>query len=351
MVVYLHILLGMRIANVLRSWGIVCFCYGHRPCIAFYFILKISTMDTLALQKILVPIDFSDTSLNALQTAVAMAKRHQAKLVLVHIVSVNTAFVMPEGSVILDSGLDQVLKTANQQLAQWVETLVTTHGIDAQGLVETGSVTDSIVHMAKSHQVDLIVLGSHGASGLREFFMGSTAYSVIRGASCPVLTIPPHQQWLDFKKILFPVRPIADALEKYDFARRIIRKNNAKLIVMGVLERLGNHTFEALNDEAAKLIKVIEEDGVSVETQFHFSDTLAETILEKANELEVDLLVVTASLDYQIKELFIGPFDQQIVNHAKVPVLSIRPHPSPQEGAQTKHEPNIFPNPYLTIPF
>lgn len=43
MVVYLHILLGMRIANALRSWGIICFCYGHRPCIAFYFILKIST--------------------------------------------------------------------------------------------------------------------------------------------------------------------------------------------------------------------------------------------------------------------------------------------------------------------
>lgn len=282
-------------------------------------------MDASNLHTLLVPIDFGEASLNALQTAAAMARRHEAKLHLIHVVTTDTVIVFPEGGMMMDTGIDASVKNALQKLEELATQLRVQHQLSCSYDVMTGSVTGAVVEMAKKKHADLIIIGSYGTSELRAFLMGSNVFNILKNAPCPVLTIPPHREWLQFKNILFPVRPVVNALEKYDFARKIIQRNNAQLIVMGVLERLDNHTFEELNKEASNLILQLEQDEVKLQAEFHFCDSFAETIVEKAHELDVDLLIVTASLDYQLKEFFIGPFAQQIINHANVPVLSIRP--------------------------
>ncbi|RDB06708.1 universal stress protein [Runella aurantiaca] len=279
----------------------------------------------LALHRILVPIDFTATSLNALQTAIAMAIRHKAELILVHIVSTEMVYVLPEGGIMMDTGIDASVKTALLQLDDMARRIRQQHNLTCAYEVKSGSVTFAVVETAKKRGVDIIVMGAYETSKLWAFFMGSTAFSILKNAPCPVLTVPSRKQWLRFKSVLFPVRPVVNALEKYEFARKIIQKNDAKLIVMGVLERLGPHNFDELNKEASQLINNLKTDGVQLQTEFHFCDSLAEIILEKAHLLDVDLLIITASIDYQIKNSFIGPFAQQIVNHANVPVLSIRP--------------------------
>ncbi|AEI49921.1 universal stress protein [Runella slithyformis] len=282
-------------------------------------------MNTSALQTLLVPIDFGEASLNALQTAVAMAGRHRAKLLLVHVVTTDSVIVFPEGGMIMDTGLDASVKSAVLKLEELVAQLLMQHPLSCTYDVMTGSVTGAIVEIAIRKHADLIVIGSYGTSELRAFLIGSNVFSILKNAPCPVLTVPPHRQWLQFKNILFPVRPVVNALEKYGFARKIIERNQARLIVLGVLERLDNHSFEELNLEASNLIQQLEKDGVQLRAEFHFCDSPAETIVEKAHELQVDLLVVTGSLEYQLKEFFIGPFAQQVINHANVPVLFIRP--------------------------
>lgn len=64
------------------------------------------------------------------------------------------------------------------------------------------------------------------------------------------------------------------------------------------------------------------------------TDRAASEVLETAAREETDLIAITASLDYDIRDFFIGPYTQQIVNHAKVPVLSIRPAPLPNDARQ-----------------
>jgi len=286
-------------------------------------------MDALALHKILVPIDFSVTSRNALRTAIAMAVRHQAELILVHIVNTEMVYVLPEGSIIMDTGIDASVRTALLQLDDMARRIRQQHNLTCTYEVKPGSVTFAVVETAKKRGVDLIVMGAYETSRLRAFFIGSTTFSILKNAPCPVLTIPSHKKWLHFKSVLFPVRPVVNTLEKYDFARKIIQKNSAELIVMGVLERLSPHNFEDINQEASQLINKLKKDGVQLRTEFYFCDSLAEIILEKAHLLDVDLLIITASIDYQVKDFFIGPFAQQIINQAKVPVLSIRPSGSP----------------------
>lgn len=173
------------------------------------------------LHTILVPIDYSNISINALDTAIAMAKRQQAQLTLLHVVSINRVMV-PTGSAMLDVALGDHIASNQHSLDTLAQNVQDEHSIECKALVVLGAVCPSIVNEAAKLQADLIVMGTHGASGLWEFFIGSNAYAVLKHAPCPVLTVPPYRKWESFKKILFPIRPVADAISKYDLARQVI---------------------------------------------------------------------------------------------------------------------------------
>lgn len=285
-------------------------------------------MQNTTLDTILVPVDFSDNSLNALDTAIAIAKRQKARLLLLHVFSTTPSIIYPQLGLATDFVYAKFSKFPEKELQMLAEKIKKEYAVECQSYVVSGAICPVITEQAITLKADLIVMGTHGISGFRAFFMGSCAYAVLKNAPCPVLTIPAHHKWEHFKKILFPVRAMANAIEKYQVARSIIRKNKAELIVMGLIEIDSPTTFDSLNEDAIKLIEILKEDNVKLDTKFHYCDSFAQKILDKAKALKVDLVIVTANLDYKIQDFFIGPFAQQIVNHAKVPVLSIRlaPH-------------------------
>lgn len=298
--------------------------------------LTLNKMESLNIQKILVPVDFSEASLNALQTAVAMSKRHQAALVLVHIINPDSVLVFQEGGLIFDIRTDDYVNRMSQKLEDLLNQAQTDTEQPCTGLVKSGATVEAIVKTAEEEGVDLIVMGAHKVSGLREFLIGTTAFSILKQAHCPVLTVPAEGKWLDFNKIIFPVRPVISALNKYCFSRTIIQKNKAELIIMGVLEYFGKHTVGPLEEETNQLVNLVRGDGVRMKRDFYYCSSIAQTILEKARSFQADLLIVTANLDVQLKDFFIGSFARQIVNHATMPVLLIRPSlslSSPQTAA------------------
>ncbi len=256
-----------------------------------------------------------------------MAKQHDAELTLLHIVNTDTIYLFPEGGMVFDADIDANINAMTQRLDQLAQKIQTDDQVHCSCIVKTGPTTSTVVETAAEEAVDLIVLGTQPDSGLHEFLVGSTAYSILKHAPCSVLTVPTDGQWVDFKKIMFPVRPEVSALEKYDFSREIIQKNKAELIVLGVMEYFGKDSVESMDKETNRLVKTAKADGVSLKTVFHFCDSLASTILAKTLQYSADLLIVTSTLDCKLKEFFVGPFARQIVNHAKIPVLSIRTPP------------------------
>lgn len=283
---------------------------------------------TLSIRRIVVPMDFSETASNALDTAIAMAKRHQAHITLLHVVD-NTPFVVSgEGVMFPAYGsigdlINHVLKSMDRLIKSKTEDDTDSAKISFSLRAEVGFVVSTIVRIAKEEEADIIVMGTHGASGWREFFIGSNAYSVIKDAPVPVLTVPSGRKWEYFRNILFPIRPIIGCLDKYEFVRRIIRKNNAEMYILGLAHIEGDEVH-VVTDAVDYLKTSLEEDDVKHQIGFHVGDNFATAILDKAKEINTDLIVITASLDRTIKNFFIGPFAQQIVHHARFPVLSIK---------------------------
>ncbi len=145
----------------------------------------------LAISHILVPIDFSVHSRNALKYAVPLAEEFSASLHLVYVVEPT---IYPAdlgfGQVVLPGLEDELRQKAADELRQLIEGEIGS-GIVATASVRTGSPHQEILDEADERSVDLIVVASHGHSGVEQILFGSTADRIVHNAKCPVLTVRP----------------------------------------------------------------------------------------------------------------------------------------------------------------
>jgi nucleotide-binding universal stress UspA family protein len=150
-------------------------------------------MPTVSLKKILVPQDFSEYSLHALRYAVTFAELFKSELIVLHIVE---PIVYPAdfsfGQVSIPAMEEEIRKHSEEQLNELVEKEIPA-GIRATPIIRVGKPFIEIVEVAKGENADLIVISSHGRTGMDHVLFGSTADKVVRKAPCPVLTIRPHE--------------------------------------------------------------------------------------------------------------------------------------------------------------
>ena len=150
-------------------------------------------MSIVNLRKILVPHDFSDYSLHALRYAVTLAEHFDSELLVVHVVE---PIVYPAdfsfGQVSIPAMEEEIRKHSEEQLGEVVASEVPT-GATVNTIIRVGKPFAEIIDFAKRENVDLIVISSHGRTGMDHVLFGSTADKVVRKAPCPVLTIRPHE--------------------------------------------------------------------------------------------------------------------------------------------------------------
>jgi nucleotide-binding universal stress UspA family protein len=271
------------------------------------------------IRKIIVPIDLSETSLNALDTAVAIAKRHQAELILLNVIESDLDF-LGEGN-----GFSSFnnLSHSSDVLTALAGGIQHTHALSPRVIQEEGHVSYVILKTALLHQADLIVIGTHGASGYRDGFIGSNAYSVIKHATCPVLTIPPKKKYLSFRRAMFPIRPVTGALQRFDVVSSVLSPN-AHLDVVGMSYRRMERETSVLDKILDEISLQLQQDNIIGRTSWGNGDAISQDVLEYIHTHLPDLVVLTSVLDVTTKPNFVGPHAQKIMHGSKVPVLSIK---------------------------
>jgi len=146
------------------------------------------------MKNILVPIDFSPASHRAVHLAVEMALVLKAKVWLVHVAAPDPDFVgFKTGPTYIRQHRAEVLREEHSTIQSLAEN-ATQRGVDAEGLLVQGPTTETILAEAEQLQADMIVMGSHGRSGLYRTFVGSVSEQVLRDAKVPVLIIPKADQ-------------------------------------------------------------------------------------------------------------------------------------------------------------
>jgi len=257
------------------------------------------------IKKILVPVDFSESSLNALDTAIQIAGTNKALLQILHVSDESTDATVVNGNErhIFDAMAGSILQK---------------HGILSEILFMEGFVGPTIVKTAFLNKPDLIVMGAHGASGFRELFAGSNTYYVIKSAVCPVLMIPEHNKWPGFHKIVYPARTTFGALQRYEFVKNLVSNKSSSLEFLGLgKDNVEAKAFTSIADQLKR------EQSMQLSVSFSHEKNIAREILDYSDRMNADLIVISPAIDAVNKQFFVGPFSQRIVNHAKVPVLYI----------------------------
>lgn len=187
-----HILLGSTAERIIRM----------APCPVLTVPAAIRRAEEhlkVTVTRMLVPVDFSDSSLDALEYGALIAQRSKTSLKLFHVlepVSYGLDFTLPQ------MAQRESSKTAiRKRLSDLVSTL-TSLGLASEFLMSGGLPADSILDAARSQSVDVIVMGTHGRRGLSHALFGSVAESVLRRSSCPVLTVRSLKLPPDHRRVL-----------------------------------------------------------------------------------------------------------------------------------------------------
>jgi nucleotide-binding universal stress UspA family protein len=137
------------------------------------------------LKQILIPMDFSDCAKKALQYAIPLAKEHKAAITLLYVV-VPSSYIGGEFGA-YDLGFDAEVRTSGEKAL--VKLAEEVREVGASTLIRCGSPAHEILEVAKELPADLIVISTHGRTGLTHVFLGSVAEHVVRRAPCPVLVV------------------------------------------------------------------------------------------------------------------------------------------------------------------
>lgn len=139
------------------------------------------------LKKILAPIDFSDCSKKALQYAIPLAKQHEATITLLYVVPTN--YAVGEYGGIDYTSLEAQMRTSGETQLRALAANEVRGEVASDTLIRAGSPATEILEAARSLPADLIVISTHGRTGLKHVLLGSVAEHVVRRAPCPVLVL------------------------------------------------------------------------------------------------------------------------------------------------------------------
>jgi nucleotide-binding universal stress UspA family protein len=275
--------------------------------------------------KILIPVDFSNTSLLAIRHGAYMGQHTKAGVYLLHVVNahyVSQNMFLP--SVTLDQSL--IEKKAAERLSELAKEITAEYGVTIQIIIKVGAPSTEVTKVAKEIGASIIVMGTHGYSPLEELVIGSTALKVITKSHCPTMAMRNEAAHSGYKNIVLPIDNTVNSRQKVHFAIEFARKFGATVHAIGLLG-----TDEGQDKPAMELILhqiqvLAKEKNAKLETEIlsNVSNRANATVkyVEKNNG---DLLIIMTDQDAELSGFFLGPYSQQVIHLARVPVIAIKP--------------------------
>jgi nucleotide-binding universal stress UspA family protein len=275
--------------------------------------------------KVIIPTDFSALSESAFKTGLAIAKRQNAEITILHVMD-RLDYIEPSKAFLPFGGIEAYhSETIGKYMDMLAAKIHGDTGIKVSSKVLEGLPSEKICGYAYQQKASLIVMGTHGISGSRELFMGSDAFKIIKNCSCPALTVPSDWNKTTFGRIIFPVQLKPGTFEKYFYARPIIEKNNSELYILGLSERNKPSELKELATLVDRLKLQLHSDSVTYQSAFSPCTDFPEKVAQVAVDFLADLAIVAVHPADDPRASKSGPFAEQLLNLLKIPILSIKP--------------------------
>ena len=312
---------------------------------------KIKNRD-LRIQNVLIPIDFSKPSLEAIDYALPLIKRFGATLHLVHVLAPDYPFYSMAATPLIVPELE-VGRRARRHLNDVAKKCQIKLGPENICVLK-GQPFEEICRLARDRDIDLIVTSTRGNTGLKHLALGSTAERVVRYSPCPVLVVRPDDQKkkagrngkttehaLSFNKILVPLDFSECSMKGLAYARRIARQFGSKLVLLHSVspryyvtcDEYALYDRPLLMQQAEKagrlqmrdLIEKTDWEGIEVESSIQIGHA-GQQVCARADAEHADTIVTSTYGTTGFKHVLMGSTAEYVVRHAPCPVLVVPSH-------------------------
>jgi nucleotide-binding universal stress UspA family protein len=275
--------------------------------------------------KILIPVDFSETSLLAIRHGAYIAHKTGAQIYLLHVVN---AHFMSQNMFLPVVNLDQnqIETKALEKLSELGQEIAGQHKVNVQNIVRLGSPSSEVVKVAKELGVSLIVMGTHGYSPMQEIMIGSVALKVITRSPAPTMVMRMEAPESGYKKIILPIDNTVNSRQKVNFALEFAKKFEATVHAVALLTSGEEGDKPALELVLHQIHTLAKEKAVSCQTEvLENVRNRATATVDYTTKKGGDLVIIMTDQDAELSGFFLGPYSQQIIHKSSVPVIAIKP--------------------------
>ena len=273
------------------------------------------------MKRILVPTDFSEHAEYALKVAAQIARSNNSEIILLHMLELPG-----QGSDAMGSGSDipEIMFFKNRAIAKLEELMDADYlnGIVVSEVVQFEKAFEGILGISKKNNVDFIVMGSHGASGFREMFIGSNTEKVVRSSEVPVLVIKNEIPMFTASNFVFasdfsneikkPFRKLLEFASLFDAHLNLVMINTP-------------NTFKSTHVAERIMADFMTDANYSNYSLHIYNDVNVEKgILNFANAVQADLIGMCTHGRTGFAHFFNGSISEDLVNHAVRPVITFK---------------------------
>jgi len=274
--------------------------------------------------KIVVPIDFSEQSLIALGQSFNLAREYSAEILLVHVM--EESGILPK--IVTAKHITEVKKEIQKRLDKIAEDASKKSKVLVDTMIAKGKVYDKIIEVADMVGALMIIMGCNSRKKLRARFIGSNALRVVREAPCPVITIKGKHHRDGCKNVVLPLDLTKETKDKVLQAIAVAKLGsfNSAIRVVSVLQGSDEFLVNRLTRQLEQVKSFIQKQSVECTAEIikteKGGETLAHCIIDYANKVEGDLLMIMTQQETNVTRMFIGSTAQEVVNNSDIPVMS-----------------------------
>lgn len=277
------------------------------------------------LKDILIPIDFSNTALNALNTGINIARRHQSTLHLLYVNDIMAYYPRIGDLGALQPMAEEVLQKDIDLLGKMAFNIITEHYVDCRLHCATGNRDLIVKEWVAEHGADLVIVGTESDIAGDSYLFDGLAYQLLRSSPSHVMAVPANRSIGEFHHILYPIHSTGAPMSKYPMTRQIAEKNKAEVSVLGLIEKSDAELLNVLNRMSQRVKARLTQKVRSVKARQVFTKNKVRTLTEICREQATDLVVIEAETHRNIKEYFFGNFTQKMLRNQEAAVLCLNP--------------------------
>jgi nucleotide-binding universal stress UspA family protein len=276
------------------------------------------------MNTIIVPTDFSKNANNALTFAIEIAKRNDSKIVVLHTnhYDIAPSSIPPE----LELQQFRQLQIVTKEKLEAIQKEVVSKGVECKSALEIGPLSDVLDEIATRKKAKLIVMGTQGASGLKETFLGSNTGNAINHTKTPILAIPENCSFNDFEKVVFTTNYERRSAMDFKHLVQMIElfRSNIKIL------HIANGTLSYSEEE--KLLTTFENEmkekypSVNISSQLMYGEETENIMTDFIKREHVNLVCFTTKHRSLLERIFGKPsITKKMIYHSSVPILAF-PH-------------------------